>query len=293
MTIGQTIASVSAWGIVRWAVTIAVVLGALFMGWALVEARLVQVSRASLTSPHVPATFEGARIVFVADIHAGPYLGRQRVKAMVQRVNALEPDVVILGGDYVGGRAHGGRAFYAEIGNLQAPLGTYAVLGNHDHWEGADEARRGFADAGVTVLENANVRVSRGGESIRVAGVDDAWIGEADAEAAARGIDAEEFGIFVTHNPDYLPEALPRTSGAFDLALAGHTHAGQLTLFGMHAPFVPSRFGQRYRGGWLEEQGVPVLVTRGFGTVTVPMRFFNRPEINVIELRRGPASVER
>jgi predicted MPP superfamily phosphohydrolase len=268
------------------------VLFAVFVAWALIEARTIRVSRAALTSPNLPAAFDGTTVVFAADIHAGPYFGRSRVRALVEQINTLEPDVVILGGDYVGGRTGGVQAFYSEVGNIEAPLGVFAVLGNHDYWEGVSNAYDGMADAGVKLLVNENTTLSRGGESIRVAGVDDAWIGDADIDAAAAGIRDDEFAVFVSHTPDYFPDALPRSGGAFDLALAGHTHGGQLTVFGTLAPLVPSMYGQRYKGGWLEESGVPVLVTRGAGNVTVPLRFFAQPEIHVIELKRGPRSVE-
>ncbi len=292
MSLSEAIAAVGGWSPLRWALTIVSVLAVAFLTWTFVEARMVHVSRSVLTSPNLPASFDGATVVFAADIHAGPFLGRAGVRSLVDRINALEPDVVILGGDYVGGRAGGKQAFYSEIGRLDAPLGVYAVLGNHDYWEGVTQARTGMADAGITLLVNGNATVARGSEAIRIAGVDDAWIGTADVEAAASGIAKDEFAIFVSHTPDYFPEALPTSSGTFDLALAGHTHGGQLTVFGMLSPLVPSAYGQRYKGGWLEEWGVPVLVTRGAGNVTAPMRFFAPPEIHAIELRRGAKSVE-
>jgi predicted MPP superfamily phosphohydrolase len=95
----------------------------------------------------------------------------------------------------------------------------------------------------------------------------------------------------VSHAPDYLATALPAAKGTFDLALSGHTHGGQVTLFGLWAPILPSRYGQRYSRGWLTEEGVPVLVTRGVATVGPPLRFFARPQLHVIELKRGPAGV--
>ena len=292
MNLTDAIATAAGWSPLRWALTALALLFAVFVAWALIEARTIKVSRAVLTSPNLPAAFDGSTVVFAADVHAGPYLGRSRMRALVEQINALGPDIVILGGDYVGGRSGGAKAFYSEVGNIEAPLGVFAVLGNHDYWEGVSNAYAGMADAGIKLLVNENATLSRGGESIRVAGVDDAWIGNADVDAAAAGIRDDEFAVFVSHTPDYFPDALPRTGKAFDLALAGHTHGGQLTVFGMLAPLVPSVYGQRYKGGWLEESGVPVLVTRGAGNVTVPLRFFAQPEIHVIELKRGPKSVE-
>jgi len=287
------IATLADWTPLRWAITVLAVAFVVFLAWTLIEARTIRVSRAVLASPNLPESFDGTTVLFAADIHAGPYLGRARMRSLVDRINALQPDVVVLGGDYVGGRAGGAKAFYSEVGDIEAPLGVYAVLGNHDYWEGVDDAREGMRRAGIRLLVNESAEIGREGETIRIAGVDYPWIGDADVEAAAQGIAEDEFAIFVSHSPDYFPEAMPQTGSTFDLALAGHTHGGQLTVFGTLAPLVPSAYGQRYKGGWVEESGVPVLVTRGAGNVTVPMRFFAQPEIHLIELRRGPKSVAR
>jgi len=282
------------WGPWRWVTALIIAAIAVPLVWALVEARTLHVTHDVVTSPTVPSSFDGARIVFIADIHAGPYFGAGRMRNLVERVNELEPDIIVLGGDYVGGRANGKSVFYPAVGGFKARLGTLAVLGNHDTWEGKAEAIKGLEDAGIVLLANDHARIrGTGGDSIVIAGVEDLETGHPDAEAAAQDIARDGFAVLVSHNPDVFADALPATRGAFDLALAGHTHGGQLTAFGTIAPLVPSRFGQRYREGWLEEAGVPVLVTHGVGTVTAPVRFFAQPEINVIELRSGPASVAR
>ena len=125
-----------------------------------------------------------------------------------------------------------------------------------------------------------------------VAGVEDAQTGRPDVAQAGRDISPKSFAILLSHNPDALPEGLPRAPGAFDLGLAGHTHGGQLTLFGLWAPYVPSKYGQRFRGGWSTVDGVPVLVSRGTGAYILPMRFFAPPQVHLIELRQGKAAVE-
>jgi len=267
-------------------------LAALLLAWSFAEPFTLTISRAVVSSPDVPPGFDGARIVFVSDVHAGPYFGKMRVRRLVDRIGELKPDVLVLGGDYVGGRAGGGEAFYPEAQRLEAREAVLGVLGNHDAWESADEARAGLEAAGVLLLENDAVRIERGGDRIVVAGLEDLWTGSVDATAAIQDIAKDSFTVLVSHNPDAFATVLPEHRGAFDLALSGHTHAGQLTALGMVAPIVPSAFGQRYRTGWLEEEGVPILVSRGIGEVTVPMRFFAPPEVHVIELRRGPASVK-
>lgn len=283
------------WGPWRWVATVVALVIVSIVVWSLVEARTLRVTHDVVTSPNVPPAFDGARLVFVSDVHAGPYFGKGRMRNLVERVNQLRPDVLVLGGDYVGGRANGKQVFYPAVGAFDSRLGTVAVLGNHDTWEGKAESIKGLQDAGITVLMNSSARVrsGAGGDSIMIAGVEDLETGHPDAEAAAQDIARDSFTVLVSHNPDVFATALPATEGAFDLALAGHTHSGQLTAFGSIAPIMPSEFGQRYRGGWLEESGVPILVSRGIGTVTAPVRFFAPPEINLIELRTGPATVAR
>lgn len=287
---------------VRWSPTspakraliVLLVLLAILLARGLTEPYSLSVDRTVITSPDVPPGFDGARIVFLADVHTGraAYRSRRSVAKLVARVNAEKPDVVILGGDYVGGQNGGDKLFYPEIAKLVAPSGVVAAMGNHDIREGRDVAVAGFASANIPLVVNGSVTLQRRGGHIRVAVVDDPWAGSDITSAAADGISPSEFAIFVAHTPDTFPTALPATDGVFDLALAGHTHGGQVTLFGLYAPVIPSAYGQRYRGGWRTEQGIPVLVTRGIGTTGLPLRFFAQPQFHVIELRRGPADAQ-
>lgn len=264
-----------------------VLIASSFFVVAAAEARRLRIQRVEVKSAVLPAEFDGARLVFIADIHAGPHLGAERMKQLVDAVNALEPDILVLGGDYVGGRMNGAEVFYPAAKGFEARLSKVAVLGNHDVWEGASKARNGLAEAGFTVLENESVQVERGGASIRLAGTDDLYTGRPDARKAGADVLPSDFAVLVSHNPDALHGQLPVTADLWDLALAGHTHGGQVTFFGKRAPIMASRHGDRYRTGWRTEHGVPILVTNGIGTVTMPMRFFAQPEIHVITLRRG------
>lgn len=272
----------------RIALLVGVVLALVFVGYSLVEARLMRIVADEIASPNLPRELDGTRLVFVADIHAGPFFRHRSMERLVEKVNALEPDVLVLGGDYVGGRFDGAEVFYPAARGFEARLGKVAVLGNHDVWEGDDEAREGLAEAGFRVLDNESVTLeSPGGGTLTVAGVEDLYTGRPDAARAAQGIDRDDFAVLVSHNPDVFASQLGSTADTWDLALAGHTHAGQVTFFGIAALFIPSSYGQRYRSGWATEHGVPILVSNGVGSVTLPLRTFARPEIHVITLRAG------
>lgn len=246
----------------------------------------LRVENTDVPSAHLPDAFDGVRILFMSDVHAGFFMPRSRVASLVDEVNALQPDLALLGGDYVGGYGRGADAFYPEIARLVAPLGRYGVLGNHDAWEGAAEARTRLAEAGITLLENANAAVERGGARIFVAGVEDLDTGAPDAVRAAEGISAGDFAVLVTHNPDVLAVELPRTAQTWDLVLAGHTHGGQVLLLGRVPVTRPTRFGSRYLSGWKRERGVPILVSNGVGTSMLPVRLFAHPQVHLLTLRR-------
>lgn len=253
---------------------------------------MLQVSSASFTSYHVPASFDGARIVFISDVHAGPHFSRARVARLVDRVNALQPDIIILGGDYVGGKRGGAEAFYPEAARLRAPLGVYAVLGNHDSWEAAETARSGLQDADIALLENEMVLVEKDSTALFLAGLEDLQTGRPDISLIASGVVPTGLAILVSHNPDVFADQLPAHEGVFDIALAGHLHGGQVTFFGRSALWVPSAYGNRYRQGWREEADTQILVSRGVGTVDLPMRFFSPPEIHLITLNRGEPALD-
>jgi uncharacterized protein len=253
---------------------------------AIIKARRIRLEEASIFSPELPESFDGVRIVFVSDIHAGPFVSPSRMASIVDMINGLEPDILILGGDNVGGRRRGDEIFYPEAKRFRANLAKVAVIGNHDAWEGVEHARRGLAEAGITLLENDNAAIEKDGQRIFVAGLEDLWTADPDVKKAAKGIKKTDFAVLVTHNPDELARSVPPTAPLWDLALAGHTHGGQVTLFGKGMT-RPTHFGQRYRTGWRTEHGVPILVSNGVGMVTVPFRVFASPEVHVITLRRA------
>jgi predicted MPP superfamily phosphohydrolase len=272
----------------RITVIVVVAVLALWLGYMLLEARNIRVERTELGNPSIPAEFDGMKVLFVADIHAGPYMSRNRMDRLVERINAEEPDVVILGGDYVGGKMNGANIFYPAIAGVEAPEGIFAVMGNHDAWEGEDEAKAGLVGANITLLENEAAQLARGDSNIWIGGLEDAYTGSPDATAAAGPIDADDFAILVSHNPDVFAEQLQPTKEYWDLALAGHTHGGQVHGLGMISFLSVSKHGNRYLRGWKNEWDTEILISNGIGTVTAPIRLFTRPEMHVITLRSSP-----
>ena len=256
----------------------------LLLAYSAIEPLLLRVRRVEFVSSDLPPAFDGLTVAFLTDIHHGPFFSLERVRRLVSRTNALAPDLILLGGDYVHRSSRYIAPVFEELSGLTAPLGVFGVLGNHDRWEDADLSRQAMVQAGIHALDNSALWLERGGERIRLGGVGDLLTDDPRWAPALDGTTAEDFVLVVTHNPD-VAETLP--DERVDLVLSGHTHGGQVTAFGIWAPLIPSRYGQKYRTGLVSAPHTTVLVSNGIGTITPPVRFFAPPEIVLVTLRAG------
>jgi predicted MPP superfamily phosphohydrolase len=242
-------------------------------------------------SPDVPSAFDGVRLAFVSDIHRGPFYTEVMVGQLVDRVNALGADLVLLGGDYVYTGTKYESSCFSQLSRLQAPLGCFAVLGNHDYGR-PDSANpgpaltiRAAADAGIPLLRNQGIWLEKDGERIRLGGVADYRASTSDAGPTIKGTSGGDFVLLVSHNPDF-SEDLPE--GRVDLVLSGHTHGGQVTLLGAWGLYVPSEYGQKYRTGIVKNQVTTVIVSNGIGVSTpIPIRLYAPAQIVVVTLRHS------
>lgn len=230
----------------------------------------------------LPTEFAGLRIALLADVHRGPFMSASRVGKMVRRVNEQRPDVIAMAGDYV----HRSPAYipsvWKEFSHLRAPLGVYAVLGNHDYWEDGDLSLQQMEHAGITSVINRNVPLERDGERIFISGVDDDWAGKPDLQAALDGVEPDEVAVVICHNPDYIEQ---ETDSRARLWLSGHTHGGQVCLPTGRPLIHPSKCGLRYIAGLATCEGMQIYISRGVGTVTPPWRWNCPAEIPIIELQ--------
>ena len=257
--------------------------GATIAGGAypLLEAKWCRLTRRTITVPRLPASFRGITVAYLSDIHHGPYVGLDYVRHAVDWTNSLRPDLVLLGGDYVSASPRYIAPVCREIGRLRAPVGRFAVLGNHDHGESAPESRRELDRAGLELVDNRGVWLRRGGDRLRIAGVGDLWTDSQEMGPALEDAHEGDAVVLLSHNPDYAEYARdPRVS----LMLSGHTHGGQVVVPGVGAMVLPSKFGRKYSGGLVWGQAYPVFVGRGVGTSGPPVRFFCRPEIVLLTL---------
>ncbi|TIS59178.1 MAG: metallophosphoesterase [Mesorhizobium sp.] len=267
---------------------------------------LTHVKHYSLTPPHWAAGLR-LRIVALADIHAcRPWMTPERIGALVEQANALQPDLTVLLGDYTAGTRLvsdwvNASDWASALSGLKAPLGVWSILGNHDWWEdlaaqqaggGPTVARTAFESVGIPVWENDVVRLEKDGHGFWLAGLADQLAlrpGKAWGRTGFRGLDDlngtltkvsdHSPVILLAHEPDIFPEVPWRVS----LTLSGHTHGGQARLFG-YSPVVPSRFGNRFAYGHVVEHDRNLIISGGLGFSIVPVRFGVRPEILSIDL---------
>lgn len=274
----------------------ALVVAALWAFW--LEPASVTVRRVSLRVPGWRAEHRGLRVAVLTDLHVGsPHVGLDKLRRVVARTNDERPDLVVLLGDFlIGGKdgepGEGGvvggtfvepEPIAEELRGLRAPLGVFAVLGNHDCWYDCGRVARALEGAGVGVLVNRAARVERGGRAFWLGGLADLWTGTPDVGGVLRQAGGEEPVILLTHNPDIFPEVPPRVS----LTLAGHTHGGQVNFPLAGRLVVPSRFGRRYAMGHVVEGGRHLFVSGGVGTSIIPVRFRVPPEVVILSLEDG------
>ncbi len=255
------------------------------------ETYWIDVKEYTFTSPDVPAGFDGTTIVLLTDIHRGPFFSESRVRSLVEQVNGLKPDLIVLGGDYVYRSTDYASSCFKELRALSAPLGRYAVLGNHDYGQyqkgepGPDQVIQAMSDAGITLLRDDAVWVKKGKDRIRLGGVSDSQIDRPRFNPTLDGTSKSDLVILVSHEPDYA-EKLP--SDAVDLVLSGHTHGGQVVLPLLGPPATNTQLPARYAAGLFNYRGTMLEVTRGVGVVQPYYRLNCPPEIALLTLRRGP-----
>jgi predicted MPP superfamily phosphohydrolase len=245
------------------------------------EAGWIAIDQRTLAVPRLPRSFQGTRVAFLTDIHHGPYTDLSYLQSIVRTTNILEPDLIVLGGDYSLRDAQYIAPCFEVLADLHAPMGVFGVLGNHDYWHGITETHDGFKNAKITELTNARHVFQRGGDRFTLAGVDDLWKGIPDITQALGDTPPSAACLLLSHNPDFCERLRDRRVG---LVLSGHTHGGQVVFPGGVAPFVPSFYGQKYLRGVVQAPETTVFVSRGLGTAMLPVRAGSRPEINLITL---------
>lgn len=258
------------------------------VGYGFYEASQIRVRRQTVAVRNLPRRFEGTTVGILTDLHHGPFVSLDFVRRAVTVANGLAPDLFALLGDF----AHKGTHTHeqlppcmAALTKLSAPLGVYAVPGNHDMGKKGEVYREVMAATPQIIdLRNRAVPVTRDGETLWLAGVDDLWWGKPDLAAAMKPVPPGTAVVLLSHNPDFAEEHPDPRVG---LVLSGHTHGGQAYVPGVGPLWLPSKYGRKYCHGLVDGPASPVFVSRGLGEAGVPLRLNCPPEINVLTLTAG------
>ena len=230
---------------------------------------------------------DGLKIAVVGDFHAGlPFFENWRMEKVVEKTNAVNADIILLVGDYVNGRwfqsaMESGR-LTKYLSRLKAPLGVYAILGNHDYLYDAGKVRKVLNSAGITLLENSNAKVSTPKGDFYVAGIADPLSVDYSYSQSLKGIGKGAPVLFMAHTPDVFRE-IPNEIG---ITFSGHTHGGQVRLPFLGALYTPDQgFLPDLTEGVQTISGTKVIISRGLGDDVGQMlpRINNPPELVIID----------
>ncbi len=269
----------------KWMGALGVTTGASALGAAYawnVEPHQTQVERVEISLPRLPGAFDGMTIAHLSDLHLGPYVTEQHLLNAVQMTNALKPDAIVLTGDLVNSSWRYIEPCAEIISKFDAPLGVYAVLGNHDYWVGfLNLMLSSVKKSGVTLLRNQAVPLTRGRSTLYFVGIDDMWLHLGNVARALETVPRNACKIALMHEPDFADISAQRE---IDLQLSGHSHGGQVRVpfFG---PLILPKYGEKYPMGFYRVGNFTRLyTTRGIGVLPPGVRFNCPPEITLLTL---------
>ena len=247
---------------------------------ALAESKQLIVERQEIFLPRLPGEFDRFRVVQLSDFHHSPFISAAQVICSIEIANGLKPDLIVLTGDYVSHEVEYIAPVAEMLGKLQAKHGIFAVLGNHDHWTDAAMITDLLRAEGITVLINEGLHFQANNSEFWLCGVDDTMVGLEDLNSALSGSHKDEFKFLLSHNPAVLRRA---ERAGVDLIVSGHTHGGQIRWRASHENTILPR--NRRASGLIERKNTQIYISRGIGTVVLPVRYQCPPEISLLELR--------
>ncbi|MEP6901765.1 MAG: metallophosphoesterase [Actinomycetota bacterium] len=250
-----------------------------FAKYALAEANSLSIEKIDIKLTRLPKKLEGFRLIHLSDIHHSPFTSLEHISRAVKVANRLKPDMFVLTGDYVSHESAYIEPVAEVLGKLESEFGSFACLGNHDHWTDAELITNSFRRANINVLINQGFRFTAREASLWLCGVDDYMVGKTDLRSALHGSFPDEMKLLLAHNP-----VIVRQAARFevDLVLSGHTHGGQVKLRDEDKRILPPR---KLKNGLHRRRNTQIYITRGIGTVVLPIRYQCPPEISLIELQ--------
>ncbi|MGC5325355.1 metallophosphoesterase [Brevibacillus sp. SYSU BS000544] len=249
----------------------------------LIERYWVEIKQVTVNLDKFPDDQKGLRLVLFSDTHLGFFFNENDLRETVEKINQLNPDVICFTGDFLDSRDSLSLLEPASeiLQILHAPLGKYAILGNHDYRSHEGKIREALQAGGFQVLINQSVTIQKENQQLAFIGLDDVLHGNPDFDQAMKSVQRESTKILLVHEPD-VSERI-QVSGV-DLQLSGHSHAGQVR-FPFVGPVLTSTLGKTYNAGLYQTGSTTVYTNRGLGTTILPVRLFARPEITVLTIQ--------
>ena len=235
----------------------------------------------TVESERLPESFNGVRVAFVSDLHFPSKFTPKRLRKLVRKIEDIGVEILAFGGDYVPS-AQNVEPLFSAFSSLETAYGKYAVAGNHDY-KLYDTLRVAAQRNGIAMLADEAAFIAAGFDTICIAGVYNSFRSTASNKALVEALPIDLFTLMLAHSPDFAQDA----SVECDLVLSGHTHGGQVTLFGLYTPVKNTKYGTRFlHGRNLTDKGVTVITTNGVGTSRRKVRFLVPSEVVVVTLRR-------
>lgn len=247
--------------------------------YALNEANSLSLEKVSIKLNRLPKKLDGFKIIHLSDVHHSPFTSLEHITRAVKIANRLKPDMFVLTGDYVSHEPEFIAPVAEVLSKLEAEFGTHACLGNHDHWTDAEDLIKCFRNEKINLLINEGFRLKARDTSFWLAGVDDYMVGKTDVPASMKGSFPDEMKILLAHNPVIIRQAARL---GIDLMFSGHTHGGQVKVREKRKNIFAKR---RLTSGLHQRKNTQIYITRGIGTVVLPVRYQCPPEISLIELK--------
>ncbi|HIK05815.1 MAG TPA: metallophosphoesterase [Trichormus sp. M33_DOE_039] len=251
-----------------------------------IEPNWIEIKTLQLTLPHLPADFNGYRIVQISDIHRDRWMTTRRLQRIVRLVNQEHPDLVAITGDLVTRNLpHLIPSLKPALEQLTPRDRTVAVLGNHDNENDTVAIIKTLKQSGVFDLNNHVYTLERGNAKLYIAGVDDVGMGKARLDLVLQELPLQAGAILLAHEPDFANSSA--ATGRFDLQLSGHSHGGQIRLPFLR-PLILPPWGEKYYAGEYQVGKMLLYTNRGLGMTGLHLRLFARPEITVFTLVSPP-----
>lgn len=258
--------------------------------WSFIEPLIITLKTYTISSLEIPAEFNDYKIIFLSDIHCNSDFDLNRVDKLVTRVNTLDADMIILGGDYIGSNEQYFEPVLESMGKIKGKDGIYGILGNYDYvadtYKGYGKTMNTMTSYGITPLISDYSLIKKEDTTLKIIGVEYLLYLDRDKlDELLLDTNDSDFTILVSHSPDivYYIEDL----SGIDLMLSGHTHGGQVTLFGTWAPESFMGTKSPYRSGHYIKDDTNIIVSNGIGTSIFPIRFFSFPQIVIITLKKS------